>query len=202
MTIDQDGRNDGHDWLEMGDAWRSQPVLAPDIDAMRREANRRTRRMAVLGSIDVVATIAGIAMAVWLLRQEPGMTPLEWVVLTLLAIAMSFTGWTVWSRRTLWRDNGLSAGGLVALEMQRARNAMRYWRLNTLLMSAMFAVVLIAAVAQSQGWIEAPGTASWWFVLAITFALLLATVAFDRWRSKRLRARLRSLQVLADELRQ
>ncbi len=202
MTVEHDRPHEGQNWREMGDAWRSQPVHAPDVDALRREAGRRTRRLAVLATIDVVATIAVIALAVGFVRNEPGVAPLEWVVMALVAIAVAFTAWTVWSRRTLWRDTGLSASGLVALEMQRARNAMRYWRLNTTLLAAMVAVVLMAAVSQSQGWIEPPGNSSWWFVLAINIPLLLVTVAFDRWRTGRLCARLQTLQRLADELQQ
>lgn len=200
MTIDPDGRNDSQDWRQLGDAWRLQPVLAPDIDALRREARRRTRRMAALSAIDVVATLAGAATATWFIRLEPGLTVAEWAVAALVAVAVAFTGWTGWSRRRLWRDDGLGAEALLALEMRRARNAIHYWRLNTVLMSAILAMVLLAATAQSQGWIPVPGARGWWSVLAGVLPLLLVSIALDRWRGSRLRQRLGALQALADEL--
>lgn len=197
-----DDKNIGGDWLAMGEHWRSQPTSALNIDGLRIEAARRTRRMWLLLVAEMLGLgVAGVTAAEFILREH-GIGLKEWVVLAMLAIGLCFAGWTIWSRRRLWRDFGLDAAAMVDLEIARAHNALRYWRVNSVVACALWLVVVVMLSAQQFAITGAPHGRSGWVAVAINLPLVLAALALEHWRARKLHARIQVLRSMQDELRQ
>lgn len=129
MKPDDDNPDDGRldesrpdeSWNLLAAAWQAQPV---DLDALRRATARRTRRMQLLMALDILAAVAGAALAVHaLFNLDNGYASAAAVVgLASLMLAL-LLNWRL--RRGLWRASGDSAVDLLKLQRKRCVNALR-----------------------------------------------------------------------------
>lgn len=114
------GRSDDG-WGSLAAAWQAQPV---DLEALRRDTVRRTRRMQLLMALDVAAVVAAAAAAaVLFLRIDNGYARAA-AVIGLVSVCLAL--WLNWRlRRGLWRAAGDSAVDLLRLQRKRCLNAIR-----------------------------------------------------------------------------
>jgi len=199
MTHDE--KENGDEWLAIGEHWRSQPTSTLNIAGLRIEAARRTRKMWLLLAAEMLSLVVVAMSVAELFLQDREFGFKQWLVLPLIGIVLCFYGWTIWSRRRLWRDSGLDAAATIELEIARAHNALRYWRLSSVASCAVWGA-LVAMLMARQVFLETSATPGGWLAVAINLPLVLLAIAFERWRAPKLQARIRTLRALQDELLQ
>lgn len=197
MTSERDTQQE---WSEIGALWQAQPVTPIDPARLRSKVAARSRRLVAMA----VAEVASFALVSWVvlrfLLPKPTLQAIDWLVLALAAIAALFTAWAIHDRRGLWRHHGLGPEALVRLEIDRARGAIRYWRANTGVVGLMALVFTAIAAGQYAGWLPPPRRGAWWWLLAASAVMLGSTIAFERWRTTRLKQRLEKLSELARQM--
>lgn len=198
--------NDMHDWQSLGDEWRGQAVGKVDVEALRTEANRRGGRLRWAMLNEVVMCMVALALCAWALRHpaRTGLAPT--MVIGAMLVLVGFQAWSLWIRRRQLGDSGLDAGAMVALEIERARTSLRYWRVSTWVTAGLWAGLYAAALLD----ITAPefrdprpmhplGT---WVGAQVGGAIaLLGSALWAWWLGRRNRARLARLRKLQDEMR-
>lgn len=129
-----DDQNDMHDdlpgdWQALGEDWRAQAISAIDIDALRREVHKRGRRLRWALANDLLGFAATIGLSLWAMLTGRAGLP-HAVIITLIVTLCGFQAWSLWIRRRLVGDSGLSAAAMVELEIARARSSLHYWRVS------------------------------------------------------------------------
>jgi hypothetical protein len=113
--------NPDDDWSALATAWRAQPI---DVDALRRAALRRARRMKLMMVLDVVLALLALALALRLLVSGADFWPRVGIGIGLAALAASvLINYRL--RRGLWQAANDSVAGLLTLQRARRRNAIR-----------------------------------------------------------------------------
>lgn len=188
------------DWGVLRDAWHSQPVVCPDLEGLRIDAERRDRRARWMQGIEWVLAAVAAVMTTRFVLDDAVEVAAKILVLALLGIALAFGLWTLRTRRRLLRDTGLDAAALVEREIERAVAELRYWRINGFVMLAIWMALCAAALVPWLGDANAIDR-RWLTAAAVNLPLVLASLAFERWRARRLHARIARLQELRRQLR-
>ncbi len=109
------------DWSALTAAWQAQPI---DVEALRRASLRRGRRMRLLMALDVVLAVIAVGLVAHLLLGDAGFVARVGAGIGIVALTASV--WINFSlRRGLWHAANDSAVGLLKLQRERRRNAIR-----------------------------------------------------------------------------
>lgn len=188
------------EWGDYAALWRGQPVDAPDLARLRREAASARLRGWAASALDVASVLVTAAVAGYVIDAR-GLSPrVSMVVLASLAFAAAFAAWTLWNRRWQWRGLALAPGALVALQIERVHASLRFWRVNTRVMIALGAGVALLALAHAAGWIDGLRPGRWWLLALGNLPLVALSLLWGRRRDAALRRRLESLEALRRQL--
>ncbi len=197
-----DSANSG--WEALAADWRAQETAKIDVDGLRREVTRRGCRLRWWLGVEVLFTTIAIGVCVWATLRLEGPVFSPMAALVVIACLLGFQGWSLWIRRRQVRDSGLDVRALLALERDRIKTSLQYWRVNTWLAVALWCVlcgilmyVLVAPAGHGgSGMSPKQLMAS----LLVNAPLMLGFATFAWWRCGRDRTRLERLQALQDEL--
>lgn len=193
--------NEHDDWAGLRESWQAQPVADRDLEALRSDAARRQRRTRWNQRLEWVLAAAAALMATRFVLDDATAISAKVLVLVLLGLALAFGGWTLRTRRRLLRDVGLDAAALVDREIDRAHAERRYWRVNNIVVLTIWLALCVAALAPLLGG-ATDIDRRWLVAAAVNLPLVVASLAFERWRARRLQARLGHLQELRRQLRE
>ena len=161
------------DWSALAADWQRQATPPLDIEALRREVDRRGRSLRVM---------------VWLE-----------VVFSFLVVYQSAM---VWMRRRDLANTGRDALSLVDLEMRRATTVLHYWRWGMWaglgLWLALYGFFLAGVL---QDW-PTPRLIGLAIGLALNIVVFPAVGLYGWWRSRQARARLARFRALREQLTQ
>ncbi len=189
------------DWTALAADWQRQDTPTIDVEAIRDEAERRSRSLRRVIWLEVA-----FAALVLVVCVQIALSPRSDSVETLLFGAMAaflvvYQALMVWIRRRDLANAGHDALSLVDREIQRARTVLRYWRWGMwtalLLWLGIYALMLHGMVAD---WPErrmgglVGGT-------AINVVVFPAMGVYGWWRCSQARARLARFGALRDQLR-
>lgn len=192
--------HDDSGWQGLDTLWATQPLPAPDLARLRRDALRARLRDRWLTMLDVASV--GVA-AVVMLRYATGSSATPAVSLVggvLLAGGIAFAAWTSWNRRVRLRDALLSPAALVDEHRDRLAAARRFWRVNTRVMLALAAITVPLGLAQVAGWAGLAASPKGWLLPAANVPLAIAGWFWARRRDASLARRLDELAALRREL--
>lgn len=188
-----------HDWQSLGEEWRGQDAPGIDIDALRAEAARRGTKLKLALGLEVATSIAVVAALAVIIGggTEPRLFNALCVVMTVAVVA--FQAWSLWIRRRQLRDEGLDAAALLALESERARTSLRYWRYGMWVGLVLW--LLTCAVGVTLAW-QAGASELGRLIGGMTGGGIgLVLSALMAWYiTRKARARLLQLRALQDEL--
>ena len=198
--------NEMRDWQSLGDEWREQTVSTLDVDALRTEVNRRGRRLRLAMINEVVMCVVALALCAWALRHPGRADIAPAMVIGAMLVLAGFQAWSLWIRRRQLGDRGLDAAAMVALEIERARTSLRYWRMSTWvtlgLWVGLYAAVLSDVMAPELLDPRPLGQFNKWVGSLVGGAfVLLASALWAWWLGRRTGARLVRLRRLQDEMR-
>lgn len=111
---------------ELKSVWRDEPALdaAASLQALRREAQRQTRRLYATVAVECLGTAAAVGLFVWLAGgAATNAGRLAYLAIGMLALAVQ--GWMLWLRRKVMRARAAAPHEYLELEVQRSRVAMR-----------------------------------------------------------------------------
>lgn len=189
--------NDRDDaWGDLGDLWRAQPVSAPDLERLRREAAAGQRRARRLTVFELVMLAIATGTTVPFLLARPGLSTVDVVVLGLLAVGAVFTAWTVRNRRAPRIDATLAPEALIAVEIARAQASIRFWRVNAAVIVIVWLALCLLAGADAAGWIDTTARYSTWLAPLINLPLVAGSLWWGRRRERPLRARIEALEAM------
>ncbi|MFC0676280.1 hypothetical protein ACFFGH_00260 [Lysobacter korlensis] len=198
--MDERNRDDA-EWAELGALWRSREVPAIDLAAVEREAAAYTRRMRAMIAMEVLSVPVAIGVTVKHLITQPRMSAFEWTLIVLLFVLLGYTGWGIWMRHRLRGADASGPQALVELQIRRAHNAKRYWRVSSVVTVAMWLALAALAAAEAAGWQITARAGNLWLSVAAVFPLVLGSLWFERWRVRRLDADIRRLDEILQQLR-
>lgn len=138
-------------WREWEAAWRSDHPAEPTFEEIRRSVDRQTRSMRLTLGGEVVATLAMLGLAAWVLLEEPGPARLGWGIAAVLHTAVVW-GFVLWNRRGIWSPLGESVIDYLAIARTRLERRRR---------TAAFVIGLVAVeVVALAAWAAASGRAA------------------------------------------
>jgi hypothetical protein len=111
---------------ELKSVWRDEPALddAASLQALRREAQRQTRRLYATVAVECVGTAAAIGLFVWL-AGGAATNAGRFAYLAIGVLALAVQGWMLWLRRKVLRARAAAPHEYLELQAQRSRVAMR-----------------------------------------------------------------------------
>lgn len=188
------------DWNELASAWQAQPAPAVDVEALRREATRRGRWLRFMVVTETLLTVVMVALIVLMFASRPTETVERVLFGGTAVLLLVYQGHLLWLRRREWRETGLGAGELLALEIRRCDTLVYYWRFGMWSVLGFWLAMLLGwAWALNSG--SGPG-----IVLGLAHGLAANIVMipliglFGAWRSHQARRRRARLQALQAEL--
>ncbi|MCW6029489.1 hypothetical protein K4043_15855 [Stenotrophomonas sp. SRS1] len=191
-------------WDALVTRWQAQPSAAPDVQALEREVHRRSGRLRIVWSIEVILAVLSLANCVRALSLGDRLPVPAGLVWFLMGLVMAMTGWTLWQRRRQWRAQALDARALMAFERERSRTALRIWRVSTWVSVALWTAMVLWAWLTAQGrvpMVQAAPPAGWALSIVIN-ALVVAVFAVAAWaicrRHRQRLQRLHSLEKMMD----
>jgi hypothetical protein len=189
------------DWSALAADWQQQDTPIIDVEAIREEAESRSRSLRRVIWLEVVFAVLVIVVCV-----QIALSPRSDTVETLLFGAMAaflvvYQALMVWIRRRDLADAGRDALALVDREIQRAGTVLRYWRWGMWsalgLWLGIYALMLYGMAAD---W-PTRRVAGLLGGTAINVLLFPAMGAYGWWRCSQARARLKRFTALRDQLR-
>jgi hypothetical protein len=111
---------------ELKSVWRDEPALddAASLQALRREAQRQTRRLYATVAVECVGAAAAIGLFVWI-AGGAATTAGRLAYLAVGVLALAVQGWMLWLRRKVLRARAAAPHEYLELQAQRSRVAMR-----------------------------------------------------------------------------
>jgi bacteriorhodopsin len=111
---------------ELKSVWRDEPALddAASLQALRREAQRQTRRLYATVAVECAGTAAAIGLFVWL-AGGAATNAGRFAYLAIGVLALAVQGWMLWLRRKVLRARAAAPHEYLELQAQRSRVAMR-----------------------------------------------------------------------------
>jgi|LNAP01.1.fsa_nt_gb hypothetical protein len=191
--IDQDDPWDG--WME---TWQAQATTPPDVEALRQEVSRRSRRLRALriGELLVAAVALGNCLRALLLK---GAHPIPGAVLLgLMGVVIGYTLWVQWQRRRQWQARELDPPALVAFEIARTLTSIRIWRVSTWASLALWVALTVWGIgAMSAGpAADALPPAVWALNIGVNALVVLVSAGLGFWIGRRRRRRLARLDAM------
>jgi hypothetical protein len=189
------------DWSALAADWQQQDTPIIDVEAIREEAESRSRSLRRVIWLEVVFAVLVIVVCV-----QIALSPRSDTVETLLFGAMAaflvvYQALMVWIRRRDLADAGRDALALVDREIQRAGTVLRYWRWGMWsalgLWLGIYALMLYGMAAD---W-PTRRVAGLLGGTAINVLLFPAMGAYGWWRCSQARARLKRFTALREQLR-
>jgi hypothetical protein len=189
------------DWSSLAADWQRQDTPAIDIEAIRDEAERRSRGLRRTVVVEIGFSVLVIGMCV-LIAVSPRSDRAEQLLFAGMAVFLVvYQALMVWIRRRDLADAGRDALSLVDREIQRAGTVLRYWRWGMwsalLLWLGIYALMLHGMAAD---W-PARRVAGLLGGTAINVLLFPAMGAYGWWRCSQARARLKRFSALREQLR-
>lgn len=186
-------------WKRLQEDWQS-ASSAVDLTGLRRQVQRKRRRMQVLQILDVLLGLAatGFMIVMLLTVHKPHMQILFWALLVILWVALA-VGAVL--RYTTWKPRSTDAASLLQLTIRRARAGFHFIWLNV---GGLFVVYAVAAPffwhfysdgtpAQRRGVVAN---------MAFNAGFLVVTVAWAVWYGRRQRGKIRRAESLLRQLEQ
>lgn len=133
-------------WEEWSAAWRVSPKVDDNVSSLRRAADRQTLMMRVGVGIEIVLTVAVLAVVWWVVTAERGVSLIGWAVAAGLHSVLVW-GFTLWNRIGIWKPLGRSTVDYLRLTRERLRRQRR---------SGTFTLWLVG--------VEAVALAGWFFL--------------------------------------
>lgn len=186
-------------WQALALQWRGQAVDAIDVAALRNEVRRRGRYMGIYLAVEIMATLLVLAWLVWMFPALDSDRGSALLMVALGGVLVFWQGWSVWIRRRQLSGHGLDVGGMLELEIERARTSIRYWRGGMWYGMALWVLLVGSTVIGDRadgvllGAIS-PG------VIAVNAATMIGCGIFAWWLGRRNRNRIRILQGLQSQL--
>jgi hypothetical protein len=181
MTTDFDDPG----FTALADTWRSAelplPPLAPIPRALRERVQRGSRQLVLGTAIEIVVTVAVLALAATILAASPPERPdTRWIWWT-LAIAHSGIVWafTLWNRRGIWRPLAQDTAAFLALTRERARRR-RHAALFILWFVAAEACAAVVANAMAPSGLFARRVAQVPFFVLLAICVVATAIAATR----------------------
>lgn len=197
-----DDENTGWDALTM--RWQAQPSGVPDVQVLQREVHRRSRRLRMVWSVEVVLAVLSLANCVRALSLGERLPVPAGLVWFLIGLIIAMTGWTLWQRRRQWRAKALDARALMAFEAERSRTALRIWRVSTWVSVALWTAMTLWALFTAQGrmpMVQVAPPAAWALNIVVN-AVVVGVFAVAAWlvcrRHRQRLQRLHSLERMMD----
>lgn len=189
------------DWSSLAADWQRQDTPAIDVEAIRDEAERRSRGLRRTIRIEVAFSVLVVAMCV-LIAVSPKSDRAEQLLFAGMTVFLiAYQALMVWIRRRDLADAGRDALSLVDREIQRARTVLRYWRWGMWaslgLWLAIYALMLHGMAAD---W-PARRVAGLLGGTAVNVLVFPAMGAYGWWRCSQARARLARFYALREQLR-
>lgn len=189
------------DWTALAADWQRQDTPAIDVEAIRDEAERRSRSLRRTVRIEIGFSVLVIAMCVLIALNPRGERAEQLLFAGMAVFLMAYQALMVWIRRRDLADAGRDALSLVDREIQRAGTVLRYWRWGMwsalLLWLGIYALMLHGMAADwpphRVGGLLG-GT-------AINVLVFPAMGVYGWWRCSQARARLLRFAALRDQLR-
>lgn len=190
------------DWSALAADWQRQATPPLDIEALRREVDRRGRSLRVMVWLEIVFSflvVGACAMIVLSPRSER----FEVVLFSAMAVfLLVYQSAMVWMRRRDLANTGRDALSLVDLEMRRATTVLHYWRWGMWaglgLWLALYGFFMAGVL---QGW-PTPRLVGLAIGLATNIVIFPAVGLYGWWRSRQARARLARFRALREQLTQ
>ena len=191
--------NANKDWDALSAAWQQQEAPAIDVEALRREAERRGRILRRTVWLESVFTPLVVGACV-LIALSVDRHPYERGIFGALALLMTvYQGYMVWLRRREWSEAGLDAAALVELELRRCATTLYYWRFgmwSVLVLWIGLYAFWLAALAQSGPGPRVDGLMGG---LYINVLVIPAMGVYGLWRSRQARQRRERLRALREQ---
>lgn len=181
------------DWSTLAATWRAQPV---DLDHLRRTTLRRTLRMKLLMTLDVVCALLIVAIGVHLFAADAGFWPRVGAAIGVAALTASvFINYRL--RSGLWDAAHNSVAGLLRLQRERRRNAIRmtYWGALFLPLGALTGLLIGRSIRLPL----VPGLPQWAKIVVVATLVaifLVGSVLYIR----RQRSRIAAIDVLLEQM--
>lgn len=189
------------DWTALAADWQRQDTPVIDVEAIRDEAERRSRVIRRVIGLEVGCSVL-VVIACVLIAASPLSSRFDTLLFSGMALFLAaYQALMMWIRRRDLVSAGSDARSLVDREIERAGTVLRYWRwglwaglLLWLLMYGLLMLGLAAGWPLSRLQVLMAGTA----VNVLSFP---AIAAYGWWRCSQARARLRRFAALRDQLR-
>jgi hypothetical protein len=188
------------EWQALSEQWRGQAVDPVDLHALRRQVRRRGLQLRAWLALEVALTVAILAAFARMAVAPGQLDAAGHALLAALAVVLVlWQAWSLWIRRRQLRDGGLDAAGLLALEIERARTTIRYWRWGMWSGVALWLLLLAAVVLGAPPDSIARGVVSL-PALLVNGATFAVAGVFAWWLGRHCRRRIRVLQQLQTQL--
>ncbi|MCX7034246.1 MAG: hypothetical protein NT046_09785 [Arenimonas sp.] len=189
------------DWSSLAADWQRQDTPAIDVEAIRDEAERRSRGLRRTVRIEIGFSVLAIGMCV-LIAVSPKSERAEQLLFAGLAVFLCvYQALMVWIRRRDLADAGCDALSLVDREIQRAGTVLRYWRWGmwtSLMLWLGIYVLMLYGMASDWPERRVGGLLG---ATAINVLVFPAMGIYGWWRCSQARARLTRFTALREQLR-
>jgi hypothetical protein len=189
-----------NEWQDLAQDWLQQPAPVVDIEALRREVERRGRELRRVVWVEIGGTVLALALCLFI-AFAPGSDPAETRVFGGLAAALLvYQSVIIWLRRRDLASDGRDALSLIDLEIRRATTVLRYWRWgmwSALVMWLTLYVYFIASMALGWEGVRLSGLAMGLGLNVVLFPLM---GLYGWWSCRRARSRLQRFRSLREQL--
>ena len=190
------------DWSDLAADWQRQATPPLDIEALRREVDRRGRGLRMMVWLEIVFSFLVVG-ACAMIVLSPHSERFEVLLFSAMAVFLViYQSVMVWMRRRDLANTGRDALSLVDLEMRRAVTVLHYWRWGMWaglgLWLALYGLFMAGVL---QGW-PTPRLVGLGIGLAMNIVVFPAVGLYGWWRSRQARARLVRFRALREQLTQ
>jgi hypothetical protein len=190
------------DWSALAADWQRQATPVLDIEALRREVDRRGRTLRYMVWLEIGFTLLVLG-ACAMIVLSPHSERSEAILFGAMAVfLLVYQTGIVWMRRRDLANTGRDARSLVDLEIRRAGTVLLYWRWGMWAGLALWVVLygfFMAGVL--QGW-PSPRLAGLAGGLLVNVVVFPAVGVYAWWRCRQARARLARFHALREQLTQ
>lgn len=189
------------DWTALAADWQRQDTPAIDVEAIRDEAERRSRSLRRVIWLEVAFAVLVVALCVQIALSPRSDSVQTMVFGAMAAFLVVYQALMVWIRRRDLADAGRDALSLVDREIQRARTVLRYWRWgmwSALLLWLGIYALMLHGMAADWPPRRVGGLLGGTVINVLVFP---AMGVYGWWRCSQARARLLRFAALRDQLR-
>ncbi len=191
--------NSGDFWQSIKEDWHS---VSPTVDVpkLRRQVERKRRRMLAFQILDTVVTLVftGMVATVGLPAAMRIGHVESWLLVVAAWIVLLASGWM---RFSTWKTDGLDAVGLLRVDLRRARGGMYFVWFNIVAVPVAYTLFV---PAYWHIWSTGNETQQHHLLLGICFniAFYLVIVGWAIWYGRRQRRKIRRAKYLLRQLEQ